>query len=189
MALIFSKNRSGEYGYDRQAVDIFFANCQTAYESQPASIDVLKLANSSFPLVKVGYYTAEVDQAINKLIYSVLEYKRDLAHNSGQQDLWEKEYSRTIYDLESTLNADKGKMFSRGEKKVFSYKRRQVEKFMDKLKKYFFESGKKITLEDLDKVCFSVTKRASGYSEKEVDQFLNKVRILLLTPTRKTNSV
>ncbi|MDR3151991.1 MAG: hypothetical protein LBT85_00780 [Bifidobacteriaceae bacterium] len=185
MTLIFSKNQSGEYAYDRQSVDIFFANCQTAYENSPTSIDVLKLANSGFPVVESGYYTVEVDKAINKLIYSVLEYKRDLAYNSGQQDLWEKEYSRTVYDLESTLNAGKGKMFSRGEKKVFSYKRRSVEKFMHKLKKYFFESGNKITLENLDKICFSATKRGSGYSEKEVDQFLNKVRILLLTPTEK----
>ncbi|MDR3127917.1 MAG: DivIVA domain-containing protein [Bifidobacteriaceae bacterium] len=182
MSLVFSKNKTSEFGYDKLAVDVFFNQVQNLYDTNINAIDVLKIINTTFPLVKIGYYTREVDLAVDKLVYAILQYRKDLAYESGQKDIWQKEYSRSVYDLEEVLNLDKGKLFSHGAKKQLSYKKRPVDKFAKKIKRYFFESGNKISVDDINKIAFPITKSGRGYDEKGVNIFLNRVKILLMVP-------
>ncbi|MDR2748856.1 MAG: DivIVA domain-containing protein [Bifidobacteriaceae bacterium] len=180
MSLLFSKNKKSELAYNTEEVDAFFDRVQAAYDANIDSIDVLKIANTSFSLTKSGYYTREVDLAIDKLIYSILEYKKHIAYKSGQGEVWEKEYARSVWDLENVLRSEKGKFFEKGKKKSYSYKVRPVDKFMQKLKKYFLESGNKVGIDQIDKISFPSTKSGRGYSEAGVDAFLNRVRVLLI---------
>ncbi|MDR2799304.1 MAG: hypothetical protein LBB07_01620 [Bifidobacteriaceae bacterium] len=197
MALLFSKNKKNEIAYNRQKVDTFFSQVQTAYDANIESLDILKIANAAFPIEKEGYSSSQVDFAIQKLIYSILEYRKTNAYKSGNKESWEKEHSRSVYDLEKTLKSEKDKFFAKpevskkGEKKLrkkeraFTYKTRSVDKFMKKLEKYFFESGNKIEINEIENLSFPSSKSAKGYLESEVDAFLNKVKILLIASNIK----
>jgi DivIVA domain-containing protein len=162
-------------GYHVDQVDAFFARARVAYEkagtrAAVTSRDVRKIG---FDLVRGGYDVSEVDSALDRLEDAFASRERvALTGRLGQEGAI-GELTRRARGLRGRLVRPDGQRFDRGSGLAPSYAVVDVDALCARLLRYF-EEGEEMSLDEVRRAVFRTRRGSRGYSEPQVDAFLDR---------------
>ena len=158
-------------GYETSQVDEFFADARKAYEGGvPAEkFSAAQVRGAHFDLVRRGYQTAAIDQAMDRLEAAFVRRDRadNVAVNVAQR-------ATTLYPR---MLRPRGKRFAHPDGK--GYDATQVDELLDRLAQYF-DSDKGITSAEIRSATFKTAKNEKAYKEGVVDAYLSRAVEVLL---------
>lgn len=181
MSDTFPKAKFLKRGYLPEAVDAFFGQARTAYEGGvPAEqFSYMQVQQVSFPLVRGGYDTVVVDQALNRLETAFLQRDRaDFIAVNGEAE-WFAKVSERATDLYPRLLRPRGERFSRPETGK-GYNAEQVDDLLDRLTQYFDQQAS-LTPEDVKGTLFKAAPKKKAYDEVQVDSYLGVATSVLMS--------
>ena len=166
-------------GYDPSQVDEFFTDARKAYEGGiPAEeFSDAQIRGAHFDLVRRGYQTSAVDQAMDRLEAAFI--RRDRADNvavNGSQ-AWMERVAQRATTLYPRMLRPEGKRFAHPQGK--GYDAAQVDALLDRLAKYF-DSDEGITSSEIRNATFKSAKDEKAYKEGVVDAYLSRAVEVLL---------
>jgi len=160
-------------GYNVAAVDEFIARAQ-AGDSSLTSADIRW---ASFPLVKGGYSTSDVDAALERLEDTVADRElRELVKTAGA-DGATADARAIAQDVLNRVARAPRKRFRRAPLFTYGYHRADVDKFTDVIRA-FYNDGGLLTRSDVRSVSFRP--QLGGYDEAQVDFVLDELLRVML---------
>lgn len=177
----FPKTKMMATGYDCDQVDEFFAQARKAYEGGiPAEqFSAAQVRSVHFDLIRGGYHTTLVDQALDRLEAAFM--KRDRANNVAVNGAaaWMEHVAQRATTLYPRMLRPAGERFRHPEKGVKGYYVEEVDQLVDRLAA-FFDNDQPITVEELRTVTFRATKGRKAYDEAVVDAYIARAIEVLL---------
>lgn len=177
----FPHTRKPRLGYDTTEVEEFLQVARRAYDGSarpddpPLTSERIRL--TAFAMQKGGYSTAHVDAALERLEDAFAAQERQVAARLHGNEAWLREARTTAQVVSNRLARPQGQRFDRVNPLVLGYNTREVDRFADKLTRYF-RDGWPISLEDVRTVVFKTQR--GGYRESQVDLVLDAVVDVML---------
>ncbi|WP_246150058.1 DivIVA domain-containing protein [Agromyces intestinalis] len=177
----FPRARKPQLGYRVDQVEEFLAVARRAFEGQPLPDDPELSAESirltAFAVQKGGYSTAHVDAALERLEDAFAAKEKRIAERLHGDESWLVEARTTAQVVSNRLARPEGQRFDRMSPLVLGYHVRDVDKFADRLARYF-RDGWPISVDDVRSVSFRAQR--GGYREAQVDLVLDAVVDVML---------
>lgn len=177
----FPLARKPKLGYRIDEVDEFLQLARRAYDGRPLPDDPPVTAESirltAFGMQKRGYATAQVDAALERLEDAFAAQERQSAASLHGDEAWLREARTTAQVVANRLARPERARFDRVNPLVLGYHMGEVDRFADKLTRYFRE-GWPLSVEDVRTVTF--TAQRGGYREAQVDLVLDAVVDVML---------
>ncbi len=177
----FPLARKPKLGYRIDEVDEFLQLARRAYDGRPLPDDPAVTAESirltAFGMQKRGYATAQVDAALERLEDAFAAQERQSAASLHGDEAWLREARTTAQVVANRLARPERARFDRVNPLVLGYHMGEVDRFADKLTRYFRE-GWPLSVEDVRTVTF--TAQRGGYREAQVDLVLDAVVDVML---------
>lgn len=170
----FTRSGSIRRGYRAEDVDEFFDEARTLYQNEelPDELEAEKIRTVSFPLVRNGYSTAEVDQALERLERACWQRERAKVVAAEGTDTWLARAYESAASLYPRLNRPRGERFN-PPAKGRGYSRTEVDDLLDRLAKYF-DGGHDMVANDILGASFTVTGASRAYDVRVVDVYLDR---------------
>lgn len=178
---IFPHARKPRPGYNTAQVEEFLALARRAYDGNAlpddAPLTSEKIRLTAFAMQKGGYSTAHVDAALERLEDAFAAQERQVASRLHGDEAWLREARTTAQVVSNRLARPEGQRFDRMNPLVLGYSIRDVDRFADKLTRYF-RDGWPISIDDVRTVVFATQR--GGYREAQVDLVLDAVVDVML---------
>ncbi|WP_204313981.1 MULTISPECIES: DivIVA domain-containing protein [Bifidobacterium] len=178
-----------KWGYDVGQVDSFLERAHTLYEDAEPKMTQEDIQNVSFALEKDGYVISQVDAALNRLEKAVVDKQTQWDVNTTGRVAWRATTEQLAHSLYPRAKRPAKERFAPGADKRPSYDRKQVDRLVDQLvEKIRHELGEtrqhqsdvaaraeaELTSVKVSNVIFTQRKGKRGYSERQVDAYLNR---------------
>ncbi len=175
----FPRTPKRTLGYSAAQVDAFLETARRAYDGSDvsANLSAEKIRNTAFEMKKGGYSPAHVDAALERLEDAFASRDRELASRMVGKQAWLEDAKARAQVLVNRLSRPSGHRFSRTSFLSVGYRRADVDRFANKLIKYF-EAGFPVTVEDVRGAVFRPER--GGYREAQVDAVLDSVVDVML---------
>jgi DivIVA domain-containing protein len=177
----FPRARKNQLGYKTSEVEEFLQRARRAYDGRPApgdaELDSERIRLTAFAMQKGGYSTAHVDAAMERLEDAFAFQERQIASKLHGDEAWLAEARTTAQVVANRLARPEGQRFDRVSRLALGYTVREVDRFADRLTRYF-RDGWPIALDDVRGVVF--TAQRGGYRESQVDLVLDAVIDVML---------
>ncbi|MCM3657136.1 DivIVA domain-containing protein [Agromyces mediolanus] len=177
----FPRARKPKLGYHTGEVDEFLRVARRAYDGTPAPGDQTITAESirltAFGMQKRGYSTDHVDAALERLEDAFAAQERRTSALLYGQEAWLREARTTAQVIANRLGRPEHHRFERVNPLVTGYRVEDVDRFADKLTRYF-RDGWPISVDDVRTVTFRPQR--GGYREAQVDLVLDAVVDVML---------
>ncbi len=173
--------RKPRLGYDTAQVEEFLQRARRAYDGtarpddEPLTSEQIRL--TAFAMQKRGYSTDHVDAALARLEDAFAAQERQVAARLHGDEAWLREARMTAQVVSNRLARPEGERFERMNPLVLGYSVREVDRFSDRLTRYF-RDGWPISVEDVRSVVFATQR--GGYREAQVDLVLDAVVDVML---------
>lgn len=177
----FPRVRKPKLGYNTSQVEEFLQRARRAYDGtaapgdEPLTSDRIRL--TAFGMQKGGYSTTHVDQALERLEDAFAAQERQVAARLHGGEAWLREARTTAQVISNRLARPEGRRFDRVNPLVRGYSTRDVDRFADRLTRYFSD-GWPISIDDVRTVVFKTQR--GGYREAQVDLLLDAVVDVML---------
>lgn len=177
----FPRARKNQLGYKTTEVEEFLQRARRAYDGRPlpddAELDSERIRLTAFAMQKGGYSTAHVDAAMERLEDAFAFQERQIASRLQGDEAWLAEARTTAQVVANRLARPEGHRFDRVSRLALGYDVREVDRFADRLTRYF-RDGWPIAIDDVRGVVFSAQR--GGYRESQVDLVLDAVVDVML---------
>lgn len=177
----FPRARKPKLGYNMDQVDEFLQLARRAYDGRPLADDAKVTAESirltAFGMQKHGYSTQHVDAALERLEDAFAAQERQIAASLHGDQVWLREARTTAQVIANRLARPERARFERVNPLVVGYHMGEVDRFADKLTRYF-RDGWPLSVEDVRTVTFA--SQRGGYREAQVDLVLDAVVDVML---------
>ncbi len=173
MTTTFPSAGRRERGYDPDQVDAFLRDARRCYDDEAdRSLTSETIRRVSFDMRRGGYSAAAVDRVLERLedAFAVRERDRTVARVGA--DAWNAEARRAAQEILDRVSRPTGERFDRAGFLTTGYDRREVDRFADRVAKYF-RGTKPMSVDDVRTVAFHP--RRGGYREAQVDLLLDAV--------------
>lgn len=177
----FPLARKPRLGYNTAQVEEFLQRARRAYDGtarpddEPLTSEQIRL--TAFAMQKRGYSTEHVDAALARLEDAFAAQERQVAARLHGDEAWLREARMTAQVVSNRLARPEGARFERMNPLVLGYSVREVDRFTDRLTRYF-RDGWPISVEDVRSVVFATQR--GGYREAQVDLVLDAVVDVML---------
>ncbi|MFF2390439.1 DivIVA domain-containing protein [Agromyces sp. NPDC058064] len=177
----FPLARKPRLGYNTAQVEAFLQRARRAYDGaalpddEPLTSEQIRL--TAFAMQKRGYSTDHVDAALARLEDAFAAQERQVAARLHGDEAWLREARMTAQVVSNRLARPEGERFERMNPLVLGYSVREVDRFTDRLTRYF-RDGWPISVEDVRSVVFATQR--GGYREAQVDLVLDAVVDVML---------
>lgn len=177
----FPLARKPRLGYNTAQVEEFLQRARRAYDGtalpddEPLTSEQIRL--TAFAMQKRGYSTDHVDAALARLEDAFAAQERQVASRLHGDEAWLREARMTAQVVSNRLARPEGERFERMNPLVLGYSVREVDRFTDRLTRYF-RDGWPISVEDVRSVVFATQR--GGYREAQVDLVLDAVVDVML---------
>lgn len=170
----FTRSGSIRRGYRIEDVDKFFDEARSLYQKEdlPDELAGERIRTVSFPLVRNGYSTVDVDQTLERLERACWKRERVKVVASEGTDAWLARAYESASSLYPRLNRPRGERFS-PPPKGRGYSRNEVDDLLDRLAKYF-DGGQDLVANDILGASFTVTGASRAYDVRVVDVYLDR---------------
>ena len=175
----FPRTGKKTLGYSAPQVEEFLAVARKAYDSvdDSAELTAEDIRLTAFSMHKGGYSPAHVDAALERLEDAFAIRDRDRAARAQGTEAWLAEVHDLAQVLVNRLSRKDGHRFHRVSLLSVGYNRADVDRFAQKLVRYF-EDGFPITVDEVRCAVFRPQRR--GYRETQVDVVLDSVVDVIL---------
>lgn len=181
VASTFPHAHKGQLGYRVDQVEEFLQVARRAYDGRARADDppltAEKIRLTAFPMQRGGYSTSHVDAALERLEDAFAAKERQIAARLQGDEAWLAEARTTAQVVSNRLARPEGHRFDRVNPLVLGYQVREVDKFTEKLVRYF-RDGWPISIDDVRTVTFRAQR--GGYRESQVDLVLDAVVDVML---------
>ena len=180
MANTFPRSRRSKLGYRIEDVDEFLALARRAYDAPPgtaAGIDARSIRRTAFAMEKGGYSTVHVDAALERLEDAFALREREHAVRAMGEKEWFGQARSTAAEIQGRLSRPDGQRFERAGMLSLGYDTDQVDRFCERLQR-FFKEGVPVSVDEVRTVAFRSVRR--GYAEWQVDLLLDAVIDVML---------
>lgn len=179
MSSPFPRARRTRLGYNVRQVDEFLERARQAYDRTDDAIELTSegIRLTAFSMQKGGYSTAHVDAALERVEDAFAAREREAAFEAQGNDAWLSEARTTAQVVLNRLARPEGARFQRASRLATGYSVREVDRFADKLTRYF-RDGLPISVDDVRTVVFRAER--GGYREAQVDLVLDAVIDVML---------
>ncbi len=180
MSSTFPRARKSRRGYAVDQVDEFLEDARRAYNVEPgnpAGLESDDIRHTSFALQKGGYSPTHVDAALERLEDAFANRERESARAKMGDAAWFNIARTNAKEIIDRLARPKGHRFRRAGILRDGYDRKQVDAFADRLSDYFLKATP-MSVDDVRLIAFRPVK--GGYSESQVDYFLDSVIAVML---------
>lgn len=163
-------------GYHVEQVDEFFARARAAYEQngQRQTVTSADVRKVGFDLVRGGYDVGQVDSALDRLEDAFARREHEAMRQRLGEDGTLEEMTKQARALRGRLVRADGERFDRGHGFAPSYDVGDVDDLCRRLLAYF-EDGEPMSVDEVRRSVFRTRRGARGYSEQQVDVFLDRV--------------
>lgn len=173
MSFTFPTSDSKKRGYLPEQVDAFIGRAREQFTNP--DLDVVtanEVRNTEFDVVPGGYRIELVDGAMDKLedSFASRELKRQQAAN-GNYALDDRR-SKLASLIRGRTERPKGQRFTNTGYLLRGYSRKQVDALCEHIERHLV-SGAELQLTEVRRVVFDARRR--GYSESQVDAFIDRV--------------
>lgn len=170
----FTKSGKTRRGYRAEDVDEFFARAKELYQEEelPQELEAEKVRTVAFPLVRNGYSTVEVDQALDRLERACWQRQRTQVVAAEGTDAWLGRAYESAATLYPRLNRPRGERF-RPPAKGRGYDRAEVDDLLDRLAKYF-DGSEDLRAKEIIGSSFLMRGRSRAYDVGVVDVYLDR---------------
>ncbi|BDZ43930.1 DivIVA domain-containing protein [Paraoerskovia sediminicola] len=176
---LFSTTKRGQ-GYEPDEVDEFFDRARALYEGrEERSLTSTEIQNSTFGLVRGGYNTHEVDEALDRLEGAFIARQRTAYVAAHGQQAWLEALAERARTLYPRLGRPDGEKFAPAERGEPAYDTDDVDDLCDRLVDYF-DSQVPLTTREIRDTVFRRRRGGSGYAEGPVDAFFARAVEVLL---------
>lgn len=166
-------------GYSRDEVDAFLDRARSAYDGVDAQrLSAAEIRRVSFTLRKGGYATEQVDAALERLEDAFAARERDEARSSDRDASWLQDARTTAQVIINRLGRPAGERFGRAGAFTQGYNRTDVDRFTDRLLRYF-RDGVALSIDEVRTIAFRPQRH--GYREVQVDLLLDSVTDVMLS--------
>jgi len=167
-----------QLGYSAVEVDAFLQVARDQFNNPSAKVlDWRSLESKSFELVKGGYQTTAVDEALDKL-QDALAAKELKAAFQWNPALRNERLIQFRGLLASRIGRKSGKRFDPVKGLAGGYSKKQVDALLNVVGE-FLEGSAELSVADLRSIRFKV--KRGGYSESQVDAYLAKLAEFIQT--------
>jgi DivIVA domain-containing protein len=170
MTTTFPSAGRRERGYDPDQVDAFLRDARRCYDDEAdRSLTSETIRRVSFDMRRGGYSASAVDRVLERLedAFAVRERDRTVA-----LALVVVAAARVAQEILDRVSRPAGERFDRAGLLTTGYDRREVDRFADRVAKYF-RGTKPMSVDDVRTVAFHP--RRGGYREEQVDLLLDAV--------------
>jgi DivIVA domain-containing protein len=167
-------------GYDVHEVDDFFERARSLYEVSREGSNPLtsgQIREVSFRLVRGGYSSSHVDDALDRLETALAEHERNLAIVQYGERSWLIGARETADEIALRLGRKPRQRFARSSVFDQGYRVRDVDLFASAILDYV-GSGKPMMVSHVRSVTFRAQR--GGYREDQVDALLDALVELML---------
>jgi len=166
-------------GYDVEQVDAFLQTARRAYDADEASapMTAADIRRTAFSMQKGGYSTTHVDAALERLEDAFAQRERDQARQTAGDEAWFADARTTAQVVLNRLDRPVGHRFDRVSVLTLGYNRQDVDRFANRLVKYF-QDGRPMSVEEVRTATFR--EQRGGYREVQVDLLLDSVTDVML---------
>ena len=175
----FPRTGKKTLGYSVPQVEDFLAVARKAYDSvdDSAQLTAENIRHTAFSMHRDGYSPAHVDAALERLEDAFATRDRDRAARVQGAEAWLAEVHDLAQVLVNRLSRTDGHRFHRVSVLSVGYNRADVDRFSQKLVRYF-EDGFPVTVDDVR--CAVFRPQRGGYRESQVDVVLDSVVDVIL---------
>ena len=175
----FPRTGKKTLGYSVPQVEEFLAVARKAYDSSDDSALLMAedIRHTAFNMRRGGYSPAHVDAALERLEDAFATRDRDRAARSQGTESWLAEVHDTAQVLVNRLSRNNGHRFHRVSVLSVGYNRADVDRFAQRLVRYF-EDGFPVTVDEVR--CAVFRPQRGGYREVQVDVVLDSVVDVML---------
>ncbi len=171
--MTFSLVQAPARGYDVVAVDAFVARAQ----ADGSSVSSADIRATTFPVVKGGYSTVEVDEALERFEDTIAEYEiANLISRIGAEGAT-AEVRALAQEILNRIVREPGKRFRAAPIFTYGYNRSDVDEFTDRVRAFYLDRSL-LSRSDVRGATFRP--QLGGYHEGQVDVLLDElVRVML----------
>lgn len=179
MSTTFPRTNKKTPGYDIAQVDRFLATARRAYDAldETTQLTAEDIRHTAFAMHKGGFSPRHVDAALERLEDAFAARARERTARAMGEAAWLEQARANAHVLINRLHRPAGDRFDRVSFLTVGYSRTDVDRFANKLLKYFTE-GWPLTVDDVRSAVFSP--RRGGYRETQVDVVLDAVVDVML---------
>ncbi|WP_233202031.1 DivIVA domain-containing protein [Cryobacterium sp. Y11] len=142
-----------------------------------ANLTAEGIRHTAFAMHKGGYSPEHVDAALERLEDAFAARERDQATRTGGAGAWMAEAGAVANELVTRLSRAPGHRFTRTSVLAIGYRRVDVDRFANKLVKYFHD-GRELSVDEVRTAVFRPER--GGYREAQVDLVLDSVVQVML---------
>jgi DivIVA domain-containing protein len=175
----FPRTSKKTLGYRVEQVDAFLESTRRAYDEGDGAVRLTagEIRHTAFAMRKGGYSPQHVDAALERLEDAFAARERERAAAAMGNQAWLNEAARAAQEIVDRLSRPTGHRFNRTSFLSVGYSRADVDRFANKLVKYF-KDGFPITVDDVRTSVFRPQR--GGYSEAQVDAVMDGVVDVML---------
>jgi DivIVA domain-containing protein len=176
----FPRTKSSKPGYSVNEVEDFLEEARRAYSADRAAPTVVtaeSIRRTAFDMEKGGYSVSHVDAALERLEDAFAAREKDRAFAEVGDQAWFGKARSTAQEALDRLDRPWGHKFNRVNALTLGYHPKDVDDFGEQLTAYF-QDGKPMSVDDVRTVAFRM--RRGGYSETQVDYFLDAITGVML---------
>lgn len=179
MSTTFPRTSKKSHGYSLEQVEEFLASARHAYDANDETevLTAEDIRHTAFAMQKGGYSPGHVDAALERLEDAFAARERERAAHSMGEQAWTDRARGVAQVLVNRLSRPNGHRFARTSFLTEGYSRSDVDRFANKLVKYF-QDGWPITVDDVRTAVFRPQR--GGYREAQVDVVLDCVVDVML---------
>jgi DivIVA domain-containing protein len=179
MGTTFPRARRSRQGYRVAEVEQFLEDARRAYDGTDTdgALDAQTIRHTSFTMERGGYSTAHVDAALERLEDAFATREREIAYKTVGDKAWFGNARATAQEILERLSRPDNHRFSRVGGLSDGYNRRDVDRFCNRLRRYFRE-GEVVGVDEVRAVAFRAQR--GGYREQQVDLLLDSVVDVML---------
>jgi DivIVA domain-containing protein len=179
----FPRTKKKSLGYNPAQVEEFLAAARQSYDAQDGSggraprLSAEQIRHTAFGMQKGGYSPQHVDAALERLEDAFAAKEREQAARTGGERAWLDEARATAQVIVTRLARPAGHRFERTSILSVGYSRADVDRFANRLVKYF-QDGFPVTVDDVRTSVFRPER--GGYREAQVDVLMDTVVDVML---------
>lgn len=174
----FPTTKRSRRGYDPAEVDEFLARARRAYDGEQGEhLAAEQIRTTAFGMVRGGYEPAAVDAALERLEDAFASREREDALERAGDTRWFADARGAAKEILGRLTRPEGKRFARVSILTQGYRRSEVDRFANRLRRYF-EDGKPMSVDEVRTIVFRPQR--GGYREAQVDLLLDAVTDVML---------
>jgi DivIVA domain-containing protein len=175
----FPRADKNKLGYSLEQVEEFLAAARRAYNGADGrqALTAAEIRSTAFTMQKGGYSPEHVDAALERLEDAMAAKERERAAAEMGQKAWIAKARDDAREIVARLQREAGERFARTSILGTGYNRSDVDRFANRVVKYFNEAFP-LTVEDVRTSVFRPQR--GGYQEAQVDAVLDAVVDVML---------